>query len=155
MNATVQALRAIPELQTALQAGAPATGVSLPGTLRDLYSSMGRTTEAVVPLAFLQALRAAAPQFAEVDRARAGKGSGPSAGLPGAAAMLGIGGGYAQQDAEECWTAIQSGLRDVPGTSGGGNFVDQHMQLEFRREWVPQYTRRVLFTHSRLMQTQV
>jgi ubiquitin carboxyl-terminal hydrolase 14 len=137
MNATVQALRAIPELQTALHAAATGAGVSLPGTLRDLYAQMGRTTEPVIPLAFLQALRAAAPQFAEVDRARAGKGSGPSAGLPGAAALLGGGGGYAQQDAEECWGAILQGLRDVPGVgTGAGTFVDQHMLCEFKHEWV-------------------
>jgi ubiquitin carboxyl-terminal hydrolase 14 len=107
---------------------------------------MGRTTEAVIPITFLQALRAFAPQFAEVDRTRAGKdlrsGSGPSAGLSGAAALLGIGGGYAQQDAEECWTAIQSGLKDVPGVKAEGEerpsagFIDQYMSTETRREWV-------------------
>jgi ubiquitin carboxyl-terminal hydrolase 14 len=144
MNATVQALRAIPELQTALS-NANSTGPnSLPGTLRDLYNNMSRTTDAVIPISFLQALRGFAPQFAEVDRGRAGKdartGSGPSAGLTGAAAMLGMGGGYAQQDAEECWTAIQSGLKDVPGTKQDGqeratsNFIDQYMATEVRRE---------------------
>lgn len=144
MNATVQALRGIPELHTALSAATSTGPASVPGTLRDLYSDMGRTTDAVIPLSFLQALRGFAPQFAEVDRSRAGKslgtGSGPSAGLSGAAAMLGIGGGYAQQDAEECWTAIQSALKDVPGLKQASeerpsaNFIEQYMGVEIRRE---------------------
>jgi ubiquitin carboxyl-terminal hydrolase 14 len=144
MNATVQALRAIPELQTAL-ARAPATGPGLAPALRDLYAGMARTTEPALPLAFLQALRAAAPQFAEVDRARAGKdlrsGAGPSGGLSGAAAMMGIGGGFAQQDAEEAWGAITAALKDVPGeplpagASGPTGFIDQFMRVEMRREY--------------------
>lgn len=78
MNASVQALRAIPELQVALSmyvhitqspqnfvsltrkyASSPAlqSDTPLPGALRDLYASMSRTTDNITPVAFLQILR--------------------------------------------------------------------------------------------------
>ena len=144
MNATLQALRAIPELQTALQTNAPP---GLPSALGNLYQQMSRTTDSVVPGTFLTALRQAFPQFAE--QSRSGKGVG---GL----AM------YAQQggcdvcdacgiveliyvvfpaDAEECWVQLTNALRDVsiPGPSTEGStlprkFVDQYMTGEMRRE---------------------
>lgn len=69
MNATVQALRAIPELQTALSAPHAAnTSSPLPRALAALYTSMARTTDAVVPMSFLQMLRVVVPQFGEIDR---------------------------------------------------------------------------------------
>lgn len=69
MNATVQALRAIPELQAALSAPHAAnTSSPLPKALATLYDSMGRTTDAVVPGSFLQVLRIVVPQFGEIDR---------------------------------------------------------------------------------------
>ncbi|KAG2117108.1 uncharacterized protein F5147DRAFT_750863 [Suillus discolor] len=123
MNATVQAMRAIPELQTALSTS-PHLDV-LPRALRDLYSNMSRTTEGYIPNSFLTVLRQIVPQFGEVDR------SGKN----------GILGGYAQQDAEECWTQLANGLKEVPGidatgntTAGGRRFVDQFMMAEIRRE---------------------
>lgn len=144
MNATVQAMRAIPELQRAL---APAGGAgpssraalgALPTALRDLYAQMARTTDGVLPLAFLSALRAAVPQFGEVSRA--GKGAGAGAGPA-----------YAQQDAEECWGALTNALKDVPGLPGAeseeaadqaqaegagprGKFIEQFLMAEMRRE---------------------
>ncbi|KAG2130373.1 hypothetical protein DEU56DRAFT_815676 [Suillus clintonianus] len=121
MNATVQAMRAIPELQTALSTS-PHLDV-LPRSLRDLYNNMSRTTEGYIPTAFLSVLRQAVPQFGEIDR------SGKS------------GVGYAQQDAEECWTQLANGLKEVPGidatgntVTGGRRFVDQFMMAEMRRE---------------------
>jgi ubiquitin carboxyl-terminal hydrolase 14 len=78
MNASVQALRAIPELQVALSAyvhitqsppqscsltrksaSSPAlqSDTPLPGALRDLYASMSRTTDNITPVGFLQVLR--------------------------------------------------------------------------------------------------
>ena len=77
MNATLQAMRAIPELQTALTT-APSGG--LPGSLNTLYTEMSKTTSEVNPIMFLTALRQAFPQFAEIARG------------PGA-----MKGGYAQQ----------------------------------------------------------
>ncbi|KAG5729171.1 Ubiquitin carboxyl-terminal hydrolase 6, partial [Termitomyces sp. T112] len=79
MNASVQALRAIPELQIALTAPSLQSATPLPAALRDLYASMARTSDTVTPVAFLSTLRQVNPQFAEVDRS--GK----------------LGGAYAQQ----------------------------------------------------------
>ncbi len=89
MSATIQTLRAIPELQTALVEFATQhylywpyliLSISLSSrdlnpvarTLRDLYTSMSRSTGGVMPLAFLTVLRDAVPQFAE--RSRTGNG---------------------------------------------------------------------------------
>ncbi|KAH6912061.1 ubiquitin carboxyl-terminal hydrolase 6 [Coprinopsis sp. MPI-PUGE-AT-0042] len=135
MNATVQALRAVPELQTALAAQALQSDTPLPGSLRDLYHNMSRTTDSLIPTGFLQTLRQVNPQFAEMDR-REGKSS------------MGMPMGYAQQDAEECYAAIVNSLRNVPGLSADGKsagsgaqastgarrFVEQYMLGIMRRE---------------------
>lgn len=65
MNATIQSMRAIPELQSALDADAPS---GLPSSLKTLYSNMKSTIDAVTPAPFLNALRTAFPQFAEMAR---------------------------------------------------------------------------------------
>ncbi|OBZ74933.1 Ubiquitin carboxyl-terminal hydrolase 6 [Grifola frondosa] len=123
MNATLQAMRAIPELQTALQAGAPST---LSIALRNLYASMSHTTEPIVPGPFLTALRQAFPQFAEFSRGSSSKG------------MMAA---YAQQDAEECWVQLTNALKEVPGVPGPSSesspskkFVEQFLSGEMRRE---------------------
>ncbi|KAI0697801.1 cysteine proteinase [Cytidiella melzeri] len=116
MNATLQAMRAIPELQGALEAASPS---GLPGSLKALYSNMSRTTDEVTPFAFWTNLRQTFPQFAEMTR-----------------------GAYAQQDAEECWVQMTNALRDVPGLPGQSSgsssssktFVDQYMTAQMRRE---------------------
>lgn len=74
MNATLQSLRAIPELQTALSAphATNASPTPLPKALSDLYASMSRTTDAVMPVGFLQVLRSVVPQFGEIDRSKGG-----------------------------------------------------------------------------------
>jgi len=121
MNATVQAMRAIPELQTALKNYIPGPGPqsSLTAGMRDLYDSMGRTTEGFPPFLFLQILRQVVPQFNEQARS----GSGP-----------------AQQDAEECWTQIVNSLSVLPGldpqggTSPQRKFVEQFMTGEMTSE---------------------
>ncbi|KAI6167703.1 hypothetical protein EDD17DRAFT_1534319 [Pisolithus thermaeus] len=121
MNATVQAMRAIPELRVALGTSSPLD--VLPKALRDLYNSMSQTTESVVPASFLTVLRQVVPQFSELDRSKAGMMS-----------------GYAQQDAEECWSQITNALKEVPGIDDSGcsvsgkKFVDQFMTGEMRRE---------------------
>jgi ubiquitin carboxyl-terminal hydrolase 14 len=81
MNATLQSFRAIPELETALSHphATNASSTPLPKALATLYTSMHRTTDAVMPMAFLQVLRGVVPQFGERDRRE------------------GILGGYAQQ----------------------------------------------------------
>ncbi|KAJ1301480.1 hypothetical protein OPQ81_008737 [Rhizoctonia solani] len=119
MNSTIQALRAIPELQTALDpvTGAPTTAQHrLAMALRETYKAMGKTTEGFPPIILLTNLRAVFPQFAEQSNT----------------------GQYAQQDAEECWSQMINAMRTpVPGlTSGSGStarsFVEQYMMGEMR-----------------------
>ena len=110
MNSTLQTLRSIPELQEELlrysasnaassasesqlsQFGLSGLGSSmdLTASLRDLFKQMSETQQGFPPLMFLNALRAAFPQFAQ--KAKDGH-------------------SYAQQDAEEAWSQIVSQLR--------------------------------------------
>jgi ubiquitin carboxyl-terminal hydrolase 14 len=129
LNSTLQVLRAIPELQVALNSfpgtmGSADGEANLTAALRDLYKNMGSTAEAFPPLALLSILRQVAPQFAEMA-------SGPGGGR-----------GYAQQDAEEAWvrlvTALQSSLKGLPAPTSssssatpssfdGSKFIEQYM----------------------------
>lgn len=111
MNSTLQCLRVIPELQTALNeysAGITTmdTHSNLTASMRDLYQQMSKTADGFPPMIFLQILRTAFPQFAEQDRTH---------------------GGYMQQDAEECWAQIVNILRAKLKASNGESFVDQWM----------------------------
>ncbi|KAJ6554509.1 hypothetical protein B0H19DRAFT_1153877 [Mycena capillaripes] len=166
MNATLQAMRAIPELQTALgvekptpaaattdaqpdtgdmpgliptdppaapaAANPPAAAAgpvltALPAALGSLYTRMAHTADTVAPVAFLNLLREVNPQFAERDRAHSS----------GMSALMG--GGYAQQDADECLTTIVTSLGTVSGQSTSGTvaankkFVEQYMTGEMIR----------------------
>ncbi|SCZ99769.1 BZ3501_MvSof-1269-A2-R1_Chr12-2g03471 [Microbotryum saponariae] len=117
LNSTVQVLRAIPELQTALDAhpgssSSAASESSLTASLRDLYKNMSSTQEDFPPVVFLQMLRQFAPQFAETSR-------------------LG-GGGFAQQDAQEAWASIVQAVKTSLGSSGSG-FVNQYMMGEMTK----------------------
>ncbi|KAJ1020052.1 hypothetical protein NDA16_004332 [Ustilago loliicola] len=120
LNSTLQVLRAIPELQTALGQfdgglGGADGERNLTAALRDLYKNLSETTEPFPPFAFLTILRQVAPQFAEMSRA---------------------GHGFAQQDAEEVWVriiqALQNSLQGL-STDGGSNeaaprkFVEQYL----------------------------
>lgn len=106
--------------------GAAGVGASLDLTaaLRDLFKQMSETQEGFPPLIFLQALRAAFPQFAQ--RAKDGH-------------------GYAQQDAEEAWSQIVSQLRqklkvkdDISAEGAAAksaaqvSFVDKFMAGKFK-----------------------
>ncbi|KAF8487156.1 hypothetical protein DFH94DRAFT_703508 [Russula ochroleuca] len=110
MSATIQALRAIPELQTALSESRDPNPIAR--SLRDLYTAMSRSTGGVMPFSFHTVLQAAVPQFAERNS---------------------TGTGFAQQDAEECWTQVTNHLREIPGISipGANNsraaFIEQYM----------------------------
>ena len=104
LNSTLQTLRSVPELQEALStyiptpaaasassfAGSLATSIDMISSLKDLYKQMGETQNGIPPFAFLYALRAVFPQFAQKSKS---------------------GQGYAQQDAEEAWSQIVSQLR--------------------------------------------
>lgn len=121
LNSTLQALRAIPELQESLvkynsQDGTGAMSqFDVTTQLKKLYKSMSETQESFAPFTFIQALRQAYPQFAE--RSRTGE-------------------GFAQQDAEEAWTNILSQVRnslkitDKDGSSSV-SWVDKYMSLQF------------------------
>lgn len=140
MNSSLQTLRAIPELQQELSkytaAPNPAGGLAgsslgdfglaalggigggsaldLTASLRDLFKQMSETQEGFPPLLFLNALRTAFPRFAE--KAKSGN-------------------GFAQQDAEECWTEIQQQLRQKLKVQGADSkeisFVDKYMAGAF------------------------
>jgi hypothetical protein len=69
MNATIQALRAIPELQAALDASAPPP-TDIASALRDLFTEMDRVKlnkGTVTPTNLLRQLRAAVPHFGTMD----------------------------------------------------------------------------------------
>merc|ERR1719153_1875824 len=90
MNATVQCLKSIPELRENLakftgtvSLGGGQDPESITAALRDLYSTMDKGNN-VPPIILLQVLHNAFPRFAE----------------------RGEGGGYQQQDANECWMEI-------------------------------------------------
>ena len=120
MNATLQWLKSIPELQESLfkySGSSTSLGTSssdgyavqqarITGSLRDLYSQMNKTTEGFPPIMFLQTLRSVFPQFAQKTNE----------------------GYYSQQDAEECWSQIVNSLRaSLKGTGEQLSFVDKFM----------------------------
>lgn len=116
MNSTIQVLRAIPELQTALnlpRSANPSVQPSasrLTNQLATLYKSLSSTTEGYQPMSFWQALQQHVPQFQEMRD-----------------------GHPAQQDAEEAWSSILSCLNlTVDGTSASGSTNGQ-------KSWVQQY----------------
>ncbi|CAB3257202.1 unnamed protein product [Arctia plantaginis] len=115
MNATVQCLKTVPELQNALNRyeNKPIAGTAgeLTSALRDTIIAMdgagaGATTSAVARL--LRALHAMVPRFAE----------------------RGPGGGLAQQDASECWTefvrAMQTSLAATHGGCNTTSVIDEY-----------------------------
>ncbi|KAK5175132.1 deubiquitinating enzyme [Saxophila tyrrhenica] len=139
-NATLQTLRAIPELQQELQKytmapqssaasgsslfsadqlaqhgiGGLGGGNDLTGALRDLYKQMGETQEGFPPIMFLTTLRQQFPQFAE--RAKTGH-------------------GYAQQDAEEVWSqlvhVLHGSLKTTDEQGQSKAWVDQYLGGQF------------------------
>ncbi|RWA14148.1 hypothetical protein EKO27_g953 [Xylaria grammica] len=129
LNSTLQALRAIPELQDALlkyePSSANATGtlpqLDLTRQLRDTYKYMSETQDTYVPHAFLTSLRNLYPQFSERSR---------------------TGAGYAQQDAEEAWSQILSQVRqklrvkDTTDATSDESFIEKYMSGEFTSELV-------------------
>jgi len=88
MNATIQCLKAVPELHKALKLypGNSNEEVSnnLTSSMRDLFNLISNTNQPIAPFKFLQFLRTAFPQFSQ----------------------KGQNGSFMQQDAEECWTQL-------------------------------------------------
>ncbi|PNY29535.1 Ubiquitin carboxyl-terminal hydrolase 6, partial [Tolypocladium capitatum] len=123
LNSTLQTLRSIPELQTALSKYSPSLSdlmagmprVDLAAQLASLYKMMGQTEDAFPPISFLNALRVVFPQFAEKAKSH---------------------NGYAQQDAEEAWSQIVQQLSQRVKVQDSANapevpFIDRYMSGEF------------------------
>ncbi|KAK1926366.1 CNG04540-like protein [Papiliotrema laurentii] len=114
LNSSLQVLRNMPQLRTALTAY-QGSGSSLEGglttSLKNLFVGMSQTTEPVAPFFLLNSLRTLAPQFSEQDRS----------------------GGFAQQDADEAWTALLSALRASLPASDGGSFVDRQLSVRLQK----------------------
>jgi len=126
MNATVQCLKAIPELKDnllqypgQLSAGNivsdPSEAITV--SLRDLYKMMDKTSDSIPPIVFLQVLHTAFPHFAEKTEQ----------------------GVFQQQDANECWTQIVRMLQQkVPsvkredGSQSASSLIDQFCGIDFQ-----------------------
>ena len=129
LNATLQLLRAIPQLEDALNAfpgriGSNQGDASFTAALRDLFQDMRKTTEPVPPLVLLSTLRKIAPQFAE---------------------MSSTSGGFAQQDAEEAWLQIIQALASTrvattPSEPLVAQYLTGHMSIERRCKEAPNET---------------
>ena len=121
MAATVQCLRAIPELQLAMDKSNLTSSdphSSFVVSLKDLLTQLSKSGDAVYPFAFVNLLRQTIPRFNESSR-----------------------GGYAQQDAEECWGEMVSIMRSKVGgldtnynTDASAKFIEQFLcgQLTLR-----------------------
>lgn len=106
MNSTVQVLRQIPELKTALSQYSESMASMQPerqvaAGLRDLYKGLDKAGSDYPPLLFWQMLKQFRPQFNKQDNH----------------------GHFAQQDAEECWNSIIAALKD----SLGGRFAEKYL----------------------------
>ncbi|KAI8910872.1 hypothetical protein EDD86DRAFT_189502, partial [Gorgonomyces haynaldii] len=122
MNATIQCLRAVPDMKLALEkvnsTASRDSYLNLALSLRALLQSMEGSGAAVHPMVFLQVLRSVFPQFGEQDNR-----------------------GFMQQDAEECWGQLISALdQKLPGLKADGtpehqkHFIEQFMTLELLQE---------------------
>ncbi|KAJ3361605.1 deubiquitinating enzyme [Allomyces javanicus] len=117
LNATLQCLRQVTELQSALQAdgksfsGDAVTNIAV--SLRELYKQLEKpaTVDAIPPVVFLTNFRAAYPQFAQQDNR----------------------GHYAQQDAEEAWNQLLTAISSSFG-SNGKSPVTRYMGIELEHE---------------------
>ncbi|KAI8377303.1 hypothetical protein BD560DRAFT_432995 [Blakeslea trispora] len=118
MNATLQCMRAMPELQTSLQEyqgglnGVDNRG-NLVASLRDLYTNLNKAADGFPPLVFWQMLRQSFPQFSQTGQG----------GIP------------MQQDAEECWSELVSVLKaKLPKDEHEKNFIERYMTGELQTE---------------------
>lgn len=108
MNSTLQVLGAVPDLQDALASFKPGNiRRDVASSLHNLYKHLKTSPTAYSPILFLATLREAYPQFAERSRDHKGE--------------------YAQQDAEECWSAIISSLQTTLRTPQGESWVEKYM----------------------------
>ncbi len=127
MNATVQCLKTVPEFKSALMkyeqsisleggaAGGGGEAQSITAAMRDLFRSMDRGKN-LPPIVMLQVMHMAFPRFAE---------------------KAGEGGGFKQQDANECWVELLGMLKQkLPSENNDrfGSAVDQYFGITFDAE---------------------
>ncbi|KAB7496103.1 Ubiquitin carboxyl-terminal hydrolase 14 [Armadillidium nasatum] len=126
LNAVIQCLRSVPEIQDSIKKyeiksdgsaiGGPMITVAIQDVFR--FMDMGKTA---IPIVFVDLFRTTFPRFAEV----------------------GEGGKYMQQDASECWTELFRLFQDVLPPKNkekvdkkfSSSLVDQYFSGEFRCEW--------------------
>ncbi|EDV98878.1 ubiquitin carboxyl-terminal hydrolase 14 [Drosophila grimshawi] len=119
MNATVQCLRAVPELRKALEkfrhdgSDATSSAFTISSAMKIVFTQMEKGTT-ITPIVLLQALHRASPQFAQT----------------------GENGTYRQQDANECWSEILKMLQQklMPlsqGSSDDGAVVEKKNHSSF------------------------
>lgn len=104
MNATVQCLRAVPELRDALKTFKENFSINSLASAQSITAAMGNVFEqmngssTVTPILLLQTLHMAFPQFAQT----------------------GEHGSYRQQDANECWSELLKMLQQkLPPVKAG------------------------------------
>ncbi|KAJ2827763.1 deubiquitinating enzyme [Coemansia erecta] len=118
MNASLQCLKAIPELKSALDshsAGQTDPRARIVDSMKNLFKQLNESGEGVPPFVFLQFLRQAYPRFAEQDSQH---------------------GGYRQQDAEEFWNEMLTMLDQVLGKDGAAStVVEKHMSGRMVTTW--------------------
>lgn len=119
MNATLQCLYAVPELTKSLSSfGGTTTNadptVTITASLRDTFKMMSTSGQTVIPLVLLQLFRTAYPQFAQRSQ------EGP---------------GYAQQDADECWSQIVTVVGQNLKADDGKSIIDDIMGVHLKSEW--------------------
>ncbi|GAB1603127.1 ubiquitin carboxyl-terminal hydrolase 14-like [Argonauta hians] len=124
MNATLQCLRAIPELKDCLKAHSRnrsrTSADSITEAMQDLFNQMNRQSVAIDPIYFLNVLQLTFPRFAE----------------------KGEQGVFMQQDANECWTEVVRCLQQSLGVKNeqraeaaemsSRKFIDTYMGGEFQ-----------------------
>lgn len=116
MNSTLQCLRAVPELKTAISAlpssmdSAADPQKTMVDSLKLLYGEMDKNQPDLALALFMQRLHVLVPHFSERDE-RSGV--------------------YKQQDAHECWQAVIRALSlNIPGLGGGGKgFMEQFFEV--------------------------
>ncbi|XP_017860011.1 PREDICTED: ubiquitin carboxyl-terminal hydrolase 14 [Drosophila arizonae] len=116
MNATVQCLRAVPELRKALEkfqpdsSDATSYAFTISSAMKIVFAQMEKGTT-ITPIVLLQALHRASPQFAQT----------------------GENGTYRQQDANECWSEILKMLQQklLPLKQELGEATDKKVHNSF------------------------
>ncbi|XP_075150199.1 ubiquitin specific protease 14 [Haematobia irritans] len=125
MNATLQCLRAVPELREALDsfrvesADADSMPLAITSAMKFLFKQMERTGSTVTPFVLLGTLHRAFPQFSQT----------------------GENGTYRQQDANECWSELLKMLQQKLPSSNKtiGDAAESEKQAKKYNSFIEQY----------------